>query len=98
MREKYPELSNRVRHQHVLFCPPFKLTAFSDGLFSFYNIGTDPDEQHDLRPSDPPELRPCLQRYRQLEKDGFYTPFSVTFSEQPEDEILESLRALGYVQ
>jgi arylsulfatase A-like enzyme len=98
MKEKYPELAQRIQHQHVLFCPPFKLIAFSNGLFSFYNIEADPDEQQDLRSSDPPELRPCVQRYRQLEKDGFYTPFSVTFSEQPEEEVLESLRALGYVQ
>lgn len=102
MAELYPALAARIQHAHVLYCQQYKLIVAASGQRHFFDLATDPQEQHDLAAEEPAALQDCWNEYRRVLGLGRFTPFSaeppawVVESDSAED--LEALRALGYIQ
>lgn len=99
IRERYPELIERVRHAHVLYCPPHKLVARADGTLELFDLDVDPGEQQSIAETAPDVLRRCARRYHELAAGGRLTPFDVTPPMLPVAAGVDdaTLRSLGYV-
>lgn len=102
MAELYPELASRVQHAHVLYCDRYKLVVEASGRRRLFDLAADPEERHELRLEEgSPPFAPCWQEYRRLLARGRFTPFAAgppADSAASEDDDLEALRSLGYVQ
>jgi arylsulfatase A-like enzyme len=103
MARRYPRLAARIRHTHVLYCDPYKLSVDASGRVRFFDLGRDPDEALDLAEAGAEPRRACEATYRQLLRDGRYTPFAEPVSPEEQrrmDEAVdpELLRSLGYIE
>lgn len=103
MAALYPDLQERVRPRHVLYCGPHKLVIDDRGHLGFFNVEDDPHEQTNLADGQPAELEACLEQYSGLLAAERFTPFETTVDQEDRDQDeeaieLETLRALGYVQ
>jgi arylsulfatase A-like enzyme len=95
----YPDLAERIKHQHVAYCDGLKLIASEDGAKAAFALKTDPHEQIDVVGSgSDPELRRCVAMYQQLGRDGRLTPFDAEDLGSEDEPDLDALRSLGYVQ
>jgi arylsulfatase A-like enzyme len=95
----HPQLAERIKHQHVVYCDDLKLIANQDGVKSAFDLIEDPYEQTDLvAVNSDPRPRSCVATYQQLARDGHLTPFDAEDIGSEDEPDLDALRSLGYVQ
>ena len=81
--------------QRAVYAGARKLVASSDGSYRFYDLSTDPRERHNLFDQEPDAAQPLRAA---LEKWLAATRAFVPPASRPGTELMERLKALGYVQ
>jgi arylsulfatase A-like enzyme len=94
LAEKYPQFYDRTHY--AVYNDPWKLILRSDGDAELYDIYADPDELYD-QASKRPDLVGELTHKLLLFKENIKPRFSKKKS-NPDPDLLERLRVLGYIQ